>query len=155
MFAWIPWNLSFRYTHCTGQFTPKMKVNAEPQLLSSLVRIDSGVVAWKHRLESFFHEMKCNGMTGFMEFLLSLHLPLSPFLSPRMAIAGLLQPAPWFPPTVSFSTHQYLWCVRRPLEPQFELNLHKLVLVFSATKSSCREDRSSGPTAHSNYIVRA
>ena len=25
--AWIPWNLSFRYIHCTGQFTPKMKAN--------------------------------------------------------------------------------------------------------------------------------
>ena len=42
--AWIPWNLSFRYIHCTGQFTPKMKANAEPRLLSSLVWIDSGVV---------------------------------------------------------------------------------------------------------------
>ena len=30
-FSWIPWNLSFRYIHCTGQFTPKMKVNAEPR----------------------------------------------------------------------------------------------------------------------------
>ena len=27
-------------SHCTGQFTPKMKANAEPCLLSSLVRID-------------------------------------------------------------------------------------------------------------------
>ena len=26
--TWIPWNLSFRYIHCTGQFTPKMKANA-------------------------------------------------------------------------------------------------------------------------------
>ena len=30
-------NLSFRYIDCTGQFTPKMKANAEPRLLSSLV----------------------------------------------------------------------------------------------------------------------
>ena len=22
--TWLPWNLSFRYIHCTGQFTPKM-----------------------------------------------------------------------------------------------------------------------------------
>ena len=29
--------LSFRYIHCAGQFTPKMKANAEPRLLSSLV----------------------------------------------------------------------------------------------------------------------
>ena len=41
-------------SHCTGQFTPKMKANAEPRLLSSLVWIDSGVVVVsKHRLESF------------------------------------------------------------------------------------------------------
>ena len=43
-FSWLPWNLSFRYIHCTGQFTPKMKANAEPRLLSFLVWIDSGVV---------------------------------------------------------------------------------------------------------------
>ena len=54
MIAWIPWNLSFRYSHCTGQFTPKMKANAEPRLLSSLVWIDSGVVVSQHHLESFF-----------------------------------------------------------------------------------------------------
>ena len=41
-------------SHCTGQFTPKMKANAEPRLLSSLVWIDSGIVVWQHRLESFF-----------------------------------------------------------------------------------------------------
>ena len=52
--AWIPWNLSFRYIHCTGQFTPKMKANSEPRLLSSLVWIDSGVVMSQHCLESFF-----------------------------------------------------------------------------------------------------
>ena len=56
--AWIPWNLSFRYIHCTGQFTPKMKANAEPRLISSLVWIDSGVVVSQHPLESFF--MKYN-----------------------------------------------------------------------------------------------
>ena len=33
----VPGNLSFHYIHCTGQFTPKMKANAEPRLLSSLV----------------------------------------------------------------------------------------------------------------------
>ena len=48
--AWIPWNLSFHYIHCTGQFTPKMKANAEPHLLSSLVWIDSGVVVPQHHL---------------------------------------------------------------------------------------------------------
>ena len=32
------------HTHCAGQFTPKMKANAIPRLLSSLVWIDSGVV---------------------------------------------------------------------------------------------------------------
>ena len=49
--SWIPWNLSFRYIHCTGQFTPKMKANAVPRLLSSLVGIDSGVAVSQHRLE--------------------------------------------------------------------------------------------------------
>ena len=57
-----------RYIHCTGQFTPKMKANAEPRLLSSLVWIDSGVVMSQHHLESFVHEIKCNGMTSFIEF---------------------------------------------------------------------------------------
>ena len=51
---WIPWNLSFRYIHCTGQFTPKMKANAKTHLLSSLVWIDSGIVVSQHRLESFY-----------------------------------------------------------------------------------------------------
>ena len=53
--SWIPWNLSFRYIHCTGQFTPKMKANAIPRLLSSLAWIDQ------------YNE--CNGMTSFMEFM--------------------------------------------------------------------------------------
>ena len=68
--TWIPWNLLFRYIHCTSQFTPKMKANAEPRLLSSLVWIDSGVVVSQHCLESCFHEIKCNGMTSFMESML-------------------------------------------------------------------------------------
>ena len=67
--SWIPWHSSFRYIHCTGQFTPKMKANAEPRLLSSLVWIDSGVVVSQYRLESFFNEIKCNGMMIFMEFM--------------------------------------------------------------------------------------
>ena len=40
------------------------------QMLSSLVWIDSGVVVSQHRLESFFHEIECNGMMNFMEFML-------------------------------------------------------------------------------------
>ena len=43
-------------SHCTGQFTPKMKANAVLLLLSSLVRIDQ------------YNE--CNGMTSFMEFMI-------------------------------------------------------------------------------------
>ena len=46
-----------------------MKANAEPRLLSSLVGIDSGVLVSHHRLESFSHEIKCNGMTSFMGFM--------------------------------------------------------------------------------------
>ena len=67
--AWISWNLSFRYIlfheqkapndavtpQLQSQFTPKMKANAVPRLLSSLVWIDQ------------YNE--CNGMTGFMEFM--------------------------------------------------------------------------------------
>ena len=45
--------LSFRYIHCTSQFTPKMKANAEACLLSSLVWTDSGIVVSQHCLESF------------------------------------------------------------------------------------------------------
>ena len=52
-FTWNPWNLSFHYIHCSGQFTPKMTANAEPRLLSSLVWIDSGAEVSQHRLESF------------------------------------------------------------------------------------------------------
>ena len=49
-----------------------MKANAEPRLLSSLVYIDSGVEVPQHRLESFFfQEIKCNGMTSFVEFMYS------------------------------------------------------------------------------------
>ena len=61
---WIPWNLSFHYIDCTGQFTPKMKANVESRLLSSLVWIDSGVVV--------SHEIKCNSVTCFMEFMSGL-----------------------------------------------------------------------------------
>ena len=64
--SWIPWNLSFRYVYCIGQFTPKTKANAASRLLSSLVWIDSGVVVSQHRLESFFHKIKCNGMTSLI-----------------------------------------------------------------------------------------
>ena len=43
----LNWALSFLKINAlkfvTGQFTPKMKANAEPRLLSSLVWIDSGV----------------------------------------------------------------------------------------------------------------
>ena len=50
IWTWIPWNLSFRYINFTGQFTPKMKANAVPHLLWSLVWIDQ------------YNE--CNGMTS-------------------------------------------------------------------------------------------
>ena len=43
-----------------------MKANAELRLLSSLVWIDFGVVA---SFGVFFHEIKCNGMTSFTEFM--------------------------------------------------------------------------------------
>ena len=67
--TWIPWNLSFRYIFCRGQFTPKIKANAERHLFSSLVWIDFGVVVWQYHLEYFFHEIKCNEMTSFTGFM--------------------------------------------------------------------------------------
>ena len=42
-----------------------------------VILIDSGVVVSQHRLESFFHEMKCNGMTNFLEFMLRLRCLIS------------------------------------------------------------------------------
>ena len=68
--TWIPCNLSFRYNlfhekkktpsdavtpQRQGQFTPKMKANAIPRLLSSLVWIDQ------------YNE--CNRMITFIEFI--------------------------------------------------------------------------------------
>ena len=54
MASWISWNLSFCYIHCTGQFTPKMKANAESRLLSSLVWIDQhkeyNRALWRHSI---------------------------------------------------------------------------------------------------------
>ena len=50
----------FRYINCTGQFTPKMKANAVPRLLSSLVWIDSGIAVSQHRLESSWNKMQRN-----------------------------------------------------------------------------------------------
>ena len=80
--TWIPWNLSLRYIHCSGQFTPKMKANAEPRLLSSLVWIDSGVVVSQRcgvtaSSGVFFHEWKCDGMTCFMEFMIISYILLA------------------------------------------------------------------------------
>ena len=48
---------------CQSQFTPKMKANAVPRLLSSLVWIDQ-----------YYNE--CNGMTSFMEFMIWLYFHL-------------------------------------------------------------------------------
>ena len=81
--SWIPWKSSFPYIlfhkrrlqtmlwliQRQSQFTPKMKENAIPRLLSSLVWIDSGTAGSQHRLEYFFYEIKCNGMMIFMEFM--------------------------------------------------------------------------------------
>ena len=90
MNEFIPWNLSFHYIDCTGQFTPKMKANAEPHLLSSLVWIDSGVVVSQHRLESLFS----NGMTSFMEFMSGAETALK-----QLKIDSCTHP-PNFPPEI-------------------------------------------------------
>ena len=65
-------------SHCTSQFTPKMKANAEPCLLSSLVWIDSGFVVSLDRLEYFFYEITCNGMTISMNSM-KVVIPLNSF----------------------------------------------------------------------------
>ena len=73
--------------HRQGQFTPKMKANAVPRLLSSLVWIDQ------------YYE--CNGMTGFMEFTLSLISDscllseLSQFCSPFVCALETHKKANW------------------------------------------------------------
>ena len=54
---WIPWNLSFRYIHCTGQFTPKMKANANCVCFHLWCEL-TGVVVSQYRLETSF--MKWN-----------------------------------------------------------------------------------------------
>ena len=78
--SWISLNLSFRYIlfrekktpndavtpQRQSQFTPKMKANAVPRLLSSLVWIDQ------------YDEG--NGMTSFMEFMQSELCGITPFL---------------------------------------------------------------------------
>ena len=68
----ISWKKTSVTPQCQCQFTSKMKANAVPRLLSSLMWIDSGVVVSEHRLES------CNGMTSFMEFtMLMLRIMIS------------------------------------------------------------------------------
>ena len=51
-------------TLCTCQFTPKMKANAIPRLLSPLALIDSGVVSSQHCLASFWTQNKHQNHTG-------------------------------------------------------------------------------------------
>ena len=77
---WIPWNLSFRHIHWTGQFTPKMKANAIPRLFSSLVWI------------SLYNE--CNRMTSFIEFM--SYLGGHPCSSAGLRQNGLLSRAAGF-----------------------------------------------------------
>ena len=60
----------------------------EPRLLSSLVWIASGVVVSQHRLESFFHEITCNGMTSSVEFMLKSYLLPCLYLSSRSTAFG-------------------------------------------------------------------
>ena len=48
--------------------TPNYAVT--PQCQSEFTPIDSGIVVSQHHLESFIYEIKCNGMTIFMEFMI-------------------------------------------------------------------------------------
>ena len=67
-----------------SQFTPKMKANAVPRFLSSLV--SSLVWLWHCGVtalfEVFFHEIKRNGMTSFMEFMSFYLFRVKPSESP-------------------------------------------------------------------------
>ena len=75
--------MSFRYLHRTCQFTPKMKANAEPRLLSSLVWIDSGVVVSQHCLESSCPVLWCFSLfyshseDRFHRWMFSRFMPLT------------------------------------------------------------------------------
>ena len=40
--SWMPWNLSFRYIHCFGQFTPKMKANGMTSFMECMLFYLSG-----------------------------------------------------------------------------------------------------------------
>ena len=73
--SWIPWKLLFRYIHCTGKFTPKMKGKAELHLLSSLVWFESfdfGVVVSQPRLEPFFMKYNVTEWQVCMEIMMKL-----------------------------------------------------------------------------------
>ena len=52
----------------------------------------------QHRLESFFHEMECNGMTSFMEFMncvVSLKTPTEFGAKNWLANISSLNSRPW------------------------------------------------------------
>ena len=64
-----------------SQFTPKMKANAKPRLLSSLVRIDSGVIFGKiHFLliseNEFFPEINVTELRDGITSLHGIHVKL-------------------------------------------------------------------------------
>ena len=115
--TWLPWNLSFRYIHCTGQFTPKMKANTESHLLSSLVWIDSGRCGLTALLGVFFQGTKCNGMTNFIEFMWS---------SARHSTGPPHSVLTTTPPC-SVLTQSLLICVLT----QFSLCSHSVLTLFS------------------------
>ena len=58
--------------------------NAFWEIFMNSMKLDSGVAGSQHRLEPFFHEIKCNGMTSFMEFM-SLP-PIRMFLSDQFIV---------------------------------------------------------------------
>ena len=68
--TWIPWNLSFRYIHPGGPFSSKMATNAE-QSFAFIFGVNwlchCGVTP---SFGVFLHEIKCNGMTNFIEFMM-------------------------------------------------------------------------------------
>ena len=90
-FSWIPWNLSFRYIDCSGQFTPKMKANTEPQF-AFIFGVNwlwhCGVTALSESF--FFHKIKCNRMTSFLICHWELTLMIILSLATRHIICRLI-----------------------------------------------------------------
>ena len=73
--TWFPWNLSFRYIHLYWSIHTKDE-SKRGTVFAFIFGVNwlwrCGVTA---SFEFFFHEIKCNGMTSFMEFMQCVFTP--------------------------------------------------------------------------------